>query len=117
MKQLHKKALQAYLDMLEIHIDTKTSDIVFHKETEEFYKTLFEVAHLIWERYVDLDGKLTDSPLNEKKNQAYTIISDLLKEIEAFQSSESLSLWTDDLIGWLADQLEDIKWTAKGFVS
>jgi hypothetical protein len=45
MKELYKKALEAHNAMLEIHIDTKTKDPVFHKSTESFYETLFEVAH------------------------------------------------------------------------
>jgi len=47
MKELHQKALEAYTEMLQIHIDTKTTDLLFHKETESFYDTLFEVAHKI----------------------------------------------------------------------
>jgi len=47
MKELFQKAIKAYIDMLTIHIDTKTTDVVFHKETEKFYETLFDVAHEI----------------------------------------------------------------------
>jgi hypothetical protein len=47
MKNLYKKALEAHNAMLELHIDTKTSDAIFHKETETFYETLFDVAHEI----------------------------------------------------------------------
>ena len=37
----YQKALKAYLEMLEIHIDTKTTDIVFHEKTQDFYEKLF----------------------------------------------------------------------------
>jgi len=47
MKQLYQKALTAYLEMLEIHIDTKTTDIVFHEKTADFYEKLFNIAHQI----------------------------------------------------------------------
>jgi hypothetical protein len=47
MKDLYLKGLKAYLEMLEIHIDTKTKDPVFHKATEEMYEKLFDVAHQI----------------------------------------------------------------------
>ncbi|MFC1797789.1 hypothetical protein ACFLY2_01030 [Patescibacteria group bacterium] len=47
MKDLHEKAIKAYIDMLTIHIDTKTTDSTFHEKTEGFYDTLFEVAHTI----------------------------------------------------------------------
>jgi hypothetical protein len=33
-----------------------------------------------------------------------------------FQANNELTLWTDDLLGWLADELEDIEWTSKGFI-
>lgn len=116
MKNLYKKALQAYTEMLEIHIDTKTSDLLFHRETEKFYETLFSVAHSIWERYVDLDWKLIDSSLDEKKKRANQIISKLRKDIEEFQSNYDTTLGTDDLLWWLADELEDIEWTSKWFI-
>ncbi len=116
MKDLYKKALQAYIEMLEIHIDTKTSDLLFHRETAEFYEKLFSVAHSIGERYIDLDWNLFDSSLSEKKKRANEIISNLRKEIEQYQSNNELSLWTDDLLWWLADDLEDIEWTSKWFI-
>jgi hypothetical protein len=47
MKELHQKALKAYIDMLQIHIDTKTSDERFHEMTAGFYETLFKIAHEI----------------------------------------------------------------------
>jgi DNA-binding ferritin-like protein len=54
MQEIYKKALASYLEMLEIHIDTKTKDATFHEKTNEFYDVLFDVAHKIGERYVDL---------------------------------------------------------------
>jgi hypothetical protein len=33
--------------MLEIHIDTKSTDVVFHEKTGDFYEKLFSVAHAI----------------------------------------------------------------------
>jgi hypothetical protein len=47
MKELYIKALEAYINMLHIHIDTKSKDSDFHKETEMFYTTLFDIAHNI----------------------------------------------------------------------
>jgi len=116
MKELYQKALKAYLEMLEIHIDTKTTDIVFHEKTGDFYEKLFSVAHAIWERYVDLDGNLRSDNLWEKQKRANEIIANLKKEIEMFQANNELTLWTDDLLGWLADELEDIEGTSKGFI-
>jgi hypothetical protein len=33
--------------MLEIHIDTKTKDLVFHEKTADFYEKLFDISHQI----------------------------------------------------------------------
>lgn len=116
MKELHFKAIKAYIEMLSIHIDTKTTDVVFHKETEWFYDSLFEVAHKIWEKYVDLWGKLSETSLEEKKKQANSIIVNLRKEIEIYKENNKITLWTEDLFGSLANNLEDIEWTSKWFI-
>lgn len=116
MKELYQKALKAYLEMLEIHIDTKTTDLLFHEKTWDFYEKLFDVAHQIWERYVDLDWNLRNDSLEEKKKRANEIISNLKKEIEVYQAKNDLTLWTDDLLWGLADELEDIEWTSKAFL-
>jgi len=117
MNDLYKKAMEAYLEMVSIHIDTKTQDLWFHKTTEEFYDKLFSVAHRIWERYVDLGGKVNELSLQEKKKRANEIISNLLKDIEEYRSKNELTLGTDWLIWWLSDELEDIKWTSKAFLN
>lgn len=117
MKQLHEKALKAYIDMLQLHIDTKTSDVVFHETTENFYETLFTVAHEIWEKHVDLWGTLDDSSIVDKKIKAHAIIEGLRKDIEAFKESNEVSLGTEDLLGSLANNLENIEWTSRGFLS
>lgn len=116
MKELYKKALEAYIQMLEIHIDTKTSDLVFHETTWDFYGKLFDVAHKIGERYVDLDWNLLNISLEEKKKRANEIISNLRKELENYEVNNKLSLWTQDLLWWLADDLEDIEWVSKWFI-
>lgn len=116
MKELHLKAIKAYLEMLSIHIDTKTSDADFHKNTESFYEALFEVAHKLWEKYVDLWGKLSESSLEEKKMKANSIIENIRKEIENYKENNKVSLWTEDLLWSLANSLENIEWTSKAFL-
>lgn len=108
MKNLHKKALQAYIEMLTIHIDTKVSDPLFHSETEAFYETLFDVAHEIWERYVDLWGQIEDSSLEEKKKKSEQIIADLQQEIEEYSKENKVSLGTHHLLWELASKIENM---------
>ncbi len=116
MKELHKKAIQAYLEMLTIHIDTKATDVVFHEKTDVFYNELFEVAHKIWEKYVDLGWKLTDMTLDEKKKRANELIKNLREEIENYKGNNEVTLWTEDLLWSLANSLENIEWTSKWFL-
>ncbi len=116
MKDLYLKAIKAYIEMLEIHIDTKTKDLLFHEKTADFYEKLFDTAHQIWERYVDLDGNLRDDSIESKKKRANEIIKNLKKEIEDYEKNNKLTLWTQDLLWGLADELEDIEWTSKAFL-
>ncbi len=116
MNNLYKKALEAHNIMLDLHIDTKTTDPLFHKETEWFYETLFEVAHNIWEKYVDLWNNLTSLKLQEKKNKANKIINELKKEIEIYKENNKITLWTEDLLGSLSNSLENIEWSSKWFL-
>jgi hypothetical protein len=40
----------------------------------------------------------------------------LKKDIEEFEKNNKITLWTQDLLWWLASDLEDIEWTSKGFL-
>ncbi len=117
MEKLYKKAIEAHAEMLQIHIDTKTTDADFHEETEGFYETLFDTAHKIWEKHVDLWGKLSSETLEEKKLRANNIISNMRKDIEAYHSDNKITLGTEDLLGSLANSLEDIEWSSKAFLN
>lgn len=116
MKELHKKALKAYLDMFTIHIDTKTKDTDFHKENEGFYETLFDVAHQIGEKNADLGWELESTSLEEKKQRAHDIIKELRLEVESYVKNNEITLWTEDLLGSLANDLEDIEGSSKAFL-
>lgn len=116
MKELYLKALKSYIEVLEIHIDTKTTDVVFHEKTWEFYEKLFNIAHQIGEKYIDLDWELRNDSIDTKKKRVNEIISNLKKDIESYQKNNDLTLWTEDLFWWIANELEDIEWTSKWFI-
>ena len=116
MNDLYFKALKAYTEMLTLHINTKTTDNPFHKESESFYETLFDITHKIWEKHVDLWWDLIELSLEEKKKKAHDIIKTLKKEIEDYKENNKVTLWTEDLLGSLANSLEDIQWSAKAFL-
>lgn len=117
MKDLYLKAIKSYIEMLEIHINTKTVDTTFHKETENFYNTLFDVAHKIWEKYVDLGSHLRNDDLLSQKEKANEVIKNLKKEIEKYKENNETTLWTEDLLWALANSLEDIEWTSRSFLA
>lgn len=116
MNDLYFKALKAYTEMLTIHINTKTTDNPFHNESESFYETLFDITHKIWEKHVDLWWDLIELSTDEKKKKSLEIIQNLLKEIEDYKNNNKVSLWTEDLLGSIANSLEDISWNAKAFI-
>lgn len=106
MKETYIKILKAYLEMLEIHINTKTIDPIFHQKTQEFYEKLFDIAHNLWERFIDLDWKIRNDSIQEQKTRALELLTQSLKDLEDLNSNWNLSLWTQDLVWWLADELE-----------
>jgi len=115
MKELYLKALQSYIKMLEIHINTKTQDPVFHEKTEEFYEWLFKVAHEIWEKHIDLWWSLKDSDVDSQKEEALNTMKELLNEIEQYKDNNEVTLWSEDLLWSLANDIENMIWTAKSF--
>ena len=116
MDTLYKKAIEAYREMLQIHIDTKTLDADFHKETEKFYETLFDVAHEIWEKHVDLWWALENSSLAAKKERANEIITHMKKGIEEYKQNNDVTLGTEDMLWSLANDLENAEWTSRAFL-
>ena len=116
MEKLFQKALAAHNAMLLLHIDSKTLDHDFHHVTEEFYEWLFDVAHTIGEKYVDLWSYHEMSDIKEKKSQALNILRNLRKEIEAYAENNDITLWTEDLLWSLANKLEDMEWNSKSFI-
>ena len=116
MKQLFEKALAAHKAMLLLHIDTKTLDHDFHHATEEFYEWLFDVAHEIGEKYVDLWNHIESTDIGDKKQEAHKILKNLREEIEAYASENKITLGTEDLLWSLANKLEDMEGTSKSFI-
>ncbi|MCH8518794.1 hypothetical protein LAT59_03470 [Candidatus Gracilibacteria bacterium] len=116
MEKIFQKALAAHTAMLLLHIDSKTLDHDFHHATEEFYEGLFDTAHEIGEKYVDLGSHHESSDIIVKKQQAFDIIKNLREEIETYARNNTISLGTEDLLGSLVNKLEDMEGTAKSFI-
>lgn len=114
MQELFAAALLAYVEMLEIHIDTKTWSEPLHRKTEEFYEWLFDIAHDIWERYVDLWWHIREDTGNceVQSNRVVEILMDLKSKLEKV---DWVSKGTENLIYNHLDKLEFMIWSAMWF--
>lgn len=115
LKELYEKAFLAYVEMLEIHIDTKTTSDNLHRKTDNAYRMLFNIAHSIAERYIDLWWTLRQDHwnCNSQSSRAIEILEELKESLSSISSSEEISWWTKTLIdNWLSE-LENSIWNLK----
>ncbi len=99
--------------MFLLHVGTKTNDIVFHKASEGFYETLFDVAHGVAEAMQDTK---MNSPINAK--QARTQSYDILEKAKGLLESmvnENKDIAMDNVLRGLVDKLWVECGTARGF--
>lgn len=115
LEQLYLKALMSYIEMLEIHIDTKTGPESFHRKTAEFYELLFDIAHELAERHVDLGWQIRKDTGDcmAQMNRAVDILTELKAELEW---AEWMSKGTENLIFNHLDKLEFAIWSATWFI-
>lgn len=121
LKKLFLDSLLAYIEMLEIHLDTKTVDKITHWLTEDFYELLFDIAHDIGERYVDLDGKLRDDHWDcyTQRSKVIEIMSTLRSTLASSLgelSKDPMLVGADNLIRSHIDKLDFSIGNAKGLV-
>ena len=77
--------LKAYIEVLKIHIGTKTIDRNwnFHTFTEDVYEKLFDVFHLLAERMEDIEKwEYTIEDCEESKQKIYDIIEQIKDKVE-----------------------------------
>lgn len=115
LEEIYVKALLAYVEMLEIHIDTKNWSEPFHRKTWDFYELLFSIAHDIWERNVDLWWTIRKDHGN-CVNQSVRVIKILTSLKEELESIEWVSKWTENLLYSHIDKLEWAIWSATWFI-
>jgi DNA-binding ferritin-like protein len=114
MQNLLDRALDTYITLLVLHINTKTKDPIFHKESESFYKEVFEMFHSIWERSVDL--WLAIDTNNDYSETAFAKLKLLLESVESTIRDWSLTVWTESLLTDIASKLESLIWTSKSLL-
>lgn len=112
LKELFWKSLLAYIEVLEIHIDSKTTDKNLHEITSDMYRSLFEITHSIAERYVDLWGSLRSDHWNCKSqwSRLVDILTTLKSDIESITETTS---WTKAMLDNSLNDLEFQIWNVK----
>ncbi len=107
------KLFGLYEEMLGLHIWTKTNDLVFHKASEWFYGTLFDVFHGISEAMQD--SKMA-SPVDcdTAKKRSYEILMEAKSLVEAMVN-ENKDIAVDNVLRGLVDKLWFDCGTARGF--
>jgi len=108
-----KELFALYEEMLNLHIGTKTNDLVFHQASADFYDTLFSVFHDTAEAMQD--GKMSQ-PTNptEAKSKAYAILMKA-KEILSSMVESNSDIALDNKLRGLVDKLTFDCGTARGF--
>jgi len=110
-----KRMWELFKEMLDLHINTKTTDTVFHKESLSFYENLFNSYH-------DTLEAMTDSWQMEwidwawARKRAYEILT------EAKSIMEEMVWWNkdmavDNVLRWLIEKIWFQCWTSKGLLS
>ncbi len=114
MQNLYKDLLDNYIEMLDIHIDCKQTDMPFHEETEHFYEKLFEIAHELGERHVDDWHRTRTDSLDEQKQRANDIANDTVRKIQDQLESENISIEARQMLEkYLEDAKKIQEWTKK----
>ena len=108
------KLFNLYKQVLLAHIATKTTEPLFHEKSEEFYELLFKCFHSISEKRQDNGLDYTGKCSIHIKN-TYEALESAKEEIEKMISEEN-STGMDNLLRWLADELESACGSARGFL-
>lgn len=109
-----KTLLQNYIDSFLIHVATKTTDKVLHEFLADVYEFKFKVLHTIAEKRQDL-GLDEAEDCDVATKEMMTLLESEKSELERMVK-ESNSIWMDNLLRGLLDELEWLIGTAKWFV-
>ena len=109
-----EKLFNLYKQVLIAHIQTKTTDSLFHERSQDFYETLFEVFHAISEKRQDTeedesgDCKTLTEQTYDNLEEAKSIVEDMV--------GDNNSIWMDNLLRGLVDKLEFQCWNARALL-
>lgn len=103
MENKSKEIFALYEEMFHLHVGTKTNDTVFHKASEAFYETLFDVAHQTDESMQDSKQASPIDPVMARK-RAYEIIEEAKSIVEGMVNSNK-DMAVDNVLRGLVDKL------------
>lgn len=115
MREIIDKALDTYITLLILHINTKTTDYTFHIASEDLYKKAFDIFHSVAERAIDLWIEI--NPMEDYTTIANIKLDSLKDEIEkSIKEDTSLTIWTNTLLTDIVSDLESLIWTSKSLM-
>lgn len=118
MNELVNAAADAENKLKDIHFSNKCIwDPVFHEYLTGLYDFAFSVRHRIAERMSDLDAPILNKSKEEFRKEAYDIIEWLKVQIEEFIWKDKPTIWTDNLLRWIADELENECGNTRAFLN
>lgn len=108
-----EKLFDLFKIALTAHINTKTTDPLFHEKSQAFYELLFDCFHQIAEKEQDVGENATDStkPIEE----IYSALEKAKEIIEEMLNHEP-TIGMDNLLRGLYDKLEFACGNARGFL-
>ena len=111
--QTMNRKLQIYIELLLLHIWTKTICPLFHEKSQDWYELGFDIIHEILEKNQDLEIDEVAEEWYEQK--AY----DLLEEYKTILEEEIDSndaIGKDNLLRWLYDKVDFACGNARWFI-
>lgn len=107
MNELVNAAADAENKLKDIHFSNKCTDPVFHEYLAGLYEFAFSVRHRLAERMADLDAPVIGAKSKQEfRKEAYDIIEWLKVQIEEFIWKDKPTIWTDNLLRGIADEME-----------
>jgi hypothetical protein len=108
-----EKLFDLFKKTLIAHINTKTTNPLFHEKSQEFYELLFDCFHQISEKEQDVSDEATEhtKPIEE----TYSALEKAKEIIEEMINDEP-TIGMDNLLRGLYDKLEFACGNARGFL-
>jgi len=107
------RKLQIYIELLLLHIGTKTICPLFHEKSQDWYELGFDISHETLEKNQDLGI----DPVAEEwyEQRAYDLLEEYKTIIQA-EIEDNTEIGKDNLLRWLYDKLDFACGNARWFI-